>query len=103
MTDPATLSAAKYQDTTASNLNLNVFPNPANKEVNINFTIEEAGKINISMMDMKGNLIKTISDNVPYAKGSFTLTENVNNFIPGTYFIEMTSNLKKITAKLTIN
>lgn len=103
MTDPATLAVAKYQDTTASNLSLNVFPNPANKEVNINFTIDEPSKINISMTDMKGNLIKTISDNAPYAKGSFTLTENVNNFIPGTYFIEMTSNLKKITAKLTVN
>ena len=68
-----------------SNIEFNIFPNPAKEEINISLkTLPAKGKIIIKVFDMTGRMIKSAS-----YKNSDLLKMNISGFENGVYIIEV--------------
>ena len=68
----------------------NIYPNPANDEVNIGFTLPEDEFIRISLINVEGKEIKTINSGY-YAKGRNNIIINVKELSSGKYFVNFKS------------
>lgn len=82
---------------------LRVYPNPSIEQFSIEFEMAERADIQVSIYDMKGQLVKLLlEDNMK--PGLKTLRFNRNALSAGTYTINVTSNQKTIAhEKLVIN
>ena len=74
---------------------LNNYPNPFNPATNIAFSIEEAGYTTLDVYNMKGQLVKTLVNEVK-ENGNYTVTWNGKdnsgkNLSSGVYFYKMVS------------
>ena len=74
---------------------LNNYPNPFNPETNIAFSIKEAGYTTLEVYNMKGQLVKTLVNEVKES-GNYTVTWNGTNnsnksVSSGVYFYKMIS------------
>ena len=74
---------------------LNNYPNPFNPETNIAFSIKEAGYTTLEVYNMKGQLVKTLVNEVKES-GNYTVTWNGTNnsnrsVSSGVYFYKMVS------------
>lgn len=58
---------------------LNIFPNPANKIVNIDFNLNQGGFISISIIDQQGKLLKEIMKG-EYSIGEYKFQVDVSNW-----------------------
>ena len=79
-------------------LELKIYPNPANSEVQISFTVSEKQKIHISAYSMDGKLIETIVDGlVEQGKHQYNFGKGLH---AGTYFLcvksATTSSFRKV-------
>ena len=81
-------------------MQLNIYPNPANSEVQISLSIPEKQKINISAYSIEGKLIKTLADGL--------IDEGMHRYsfgkgmLPGTYLVNINSSLEKIVRKVIL-
>lgn len=77
---------------------LKIFPNPASDFVNVAVTSNEVNK-KITIIDLLGKIV--FSSNL--AENNSNLRVNTSNFLPGVYFVSITSNNKSIrTSKIVI-
>lgn len=72
------------------------YPNPFNPTTNINFNIPTAGKVNLSVYNVRGQLVKTLVDG-NYAAGDHSVVwngvDNNNNGVSsGVYFYKLNNN-----------
>ncbi len=72
-----------------ANFSYSIFPNPFSTELKINFTLQEKGRVNISLFDIQGRKITSIVDNNSQNDGfhSYRLNAADHNLKPGIYFI----------------
>ena len=86
-----------------SNLNnINLYPNPFTENFNINITAVASMKLNISLVDISGRIIKEVmNDNV--TAGAHTYTVNTENIQSGIYFVKIQSNNQATTLKMVCN
>lgn len=78
--DPAQNSTDAY---------LRAMPNPFENEVNLAYFVPSPSFVTVSVYNMMGQLVQTIStENIVYA-GEYNLTWNSSNFMSGIYFISM--------------
>lgn len=76
---------------TAKNITgLQLFPNPATDVVNLNFKVDVAGQVNISVTDIQGRVIAVVQDGY-LATGYHTVNWNVA-VNPGLYFVTIKTN-----------
>ena len=80
-----------------SAMNLSVFPNPAVSETFV--TIEDAGLNTVSVYDMQGRLVSTLSMTAMEGEQVRVSTETLN---AGVYFISVNSDSAVRTAKLVV-
>ena len=78
-------------------MNLSVFPNPAVSETFV--TIEDAGLNTVSVYDMQGRLVSTLSMTAMEGEQVRVSTETLN---AGVYFISVNSDSAVRTAKLVV-
>jgi len=83
------------------------YPNPFNPITTINFTLPSAGKMNISIYDIRGRLVRNLVDNHSYTAGTHTLTWNgIDNhkqkLSSGIYFCRLHSSNVSVFRKLTL-
>jgi len=77
-----------------------IYPNPSDGELNIEFTPEIAGSVQIQLMDVNGKLIQ---QHFIYATtGSNLVLVDAQDIAPGMYFINMIQQGIKATEKLVI-
>jgi len=116
VTNPApctgSVSETKTVTITASGTNIGVndidfvssvslFPNPANNEVNVEFTLQHIADIIIELVDLNGKVIKTQSlTNVVI--GTNTSQLNINDCANGVYSLLIRSNDSVTTQKLVV-
>ena len=86
--------------------NVTNYPNPFNPETTINFNMSKAGKANVSVYNLKGQLVKTIlNDNVATGNQSVvwngTDTQN-NSVASGVYFYRIKTNNQTINKKMVL-
>ncbi|NBR14700.1 MAG: T9SS C-terminal target domain-containing protein [Flavobacteriales bacterium] len=81
------------------NLKTNIFPNPFYDQTNLVFELPTPQKIEVSLHDNLGKLIKVI-DNGQKIKGTYNYTINGADIKPGMYFITLKSEAGKKSAKI---
>ncbi|HBS88774.1 MAG: hypothetical protein A2W91_04130 [Bacteroidetes bacterium GWF2_38_335] len=83
-----------------SNL-INVYPNPAINQVNIEFPLKKAESVTISILNMMGETVKTICEENP-ATGMYFKALDISELERGVYFISIESNKIKEIKKIIV-
>jgi hypothetical protein len=78
----------------------NVFPNPANNNVSINFNLKETSNILIDVTDIAGKQVEIIMNEKQ--NGAVTKQFNTALLPNGNYFVRLQVNGKTVTQKLTV-
>jgi len=85
-------------------LRFEIFPNPVNDELNINFSLVKPGKAKINILDISGKQISSINKEcIQSGKQKIVLAESVKILNPGMYFIEITTDDQKYFSKFLKN
>ena len=87
----------------ASDKLFELYPNPTDQIVNINYVVPEDGNVKIEIYDISGIKIKTLLNQEMLA-GSYTLQPNFINegLIKGTYFVKVTINKESETQQVVL-
>jgi hypothetical protein len=92
---------AGINEITNSDFNLSVSPNPVDETTIINYQINDDGKTSIQLFDVKGQLIKTISDENQW-KGKHSVLLDKTGIAAGTYLLKLNNNNATETKKVII-
>ncbi len=79
---------------------LELFPNPANNELNISFSQQVNDHIRISLTDLLGREVAVIADK--NAQGDIHLQYNTSALPRGMYFIRLQAGTETVTRKVTL-
>ncbi|MEI7484650.1 MAG: T9SS type A sorting domain-containing protein [Ignavibacteriota bacterium] len=66
------------------------YPNPFNPETKIGFEVPKSSVVNVSVYDINGKLLETLSNQV-YNPGKYEVVWNADKYPSGTYFCRMSS------------
>ncbi|MDD5570980.1 MAG: T9SS type A sorting domain-containing protein [Bacteroidales bacterium] len=83
------------------NINISLYPNPANEYTNVNFSLSRAGTVNISVINVMGQ--KVASYKVDGISGKNYKQINTENLATGMYVIKIEAEGKLFTEKLIKN
>ncbi len=92
---------AGVEDRSGSNLNFNLFPNPASDKCTMQFHLNTSKNIYYKVADVLGKEILNIK-NIQCNAGDNSIEFNTINFINGIYFIELNDGESKILKQLVI-
>lgn len=76
-----------------------IYPNPVRDELKLEFTIDTQKRIQVTLRDIQGRLIRELEDN-SFTAGSHLTTYTVNDLSSGTYFISVESQKGRVTKKI---
>lgn len=102
------IDAINFYGTTGINeltnsLRFNLYPNPTTCETNVNFNLNDAATIKVSVLDIMGREVLPSVEN-RYSAGQQTISVNKNNTLAkGVYFVNLSYNGAKMSSKLVIN
>lgn len=98
-TKPDTLGIDESQHSRPRCLSFEVFPNPIKEECHVRYTLLQKSRINLSLYDVTGRLVKEII-NENQDRGSYYKTVNMTALPQGVYFFRLNtqkySDIKKI-------
>ena len=94
-------STIGIDENASSNFNLSINPNPVGENSVINYETKADGKVIIELMDVKGDLVKTISSDNQSA-GKHAANFDASTIYSGTYFIKISSDGNNETRKVVI-
>ncbi|MCB2201088.1 T9SS type A sorting domain-containing protein [bacterium] len=80
---------------------LSNFPNPFNQTTSITYTLRQAGRMELTLYDMQGRLIRTIDTGFREA-GFYTHSLTMNDLASGTYFLRLVANGDVVNRKITL-
>ncbi len=83
-----------------SNNILNIFPNPTNDLLNINYTLSTNSKTQIKIINSIGQIVKEISNQ--QTSGTYTLTVDTKPLSNGIYYIKFSDGVNSKQAKVVI-
>lgn len=81
---------------------LNIYPNPARENTNIEFDLAETSSVKLSIYDISGREVKQYSDNNIYTNGVGKININVSDLKAGTYICVLQSQNERMSANLLI-
>lgn len=77
------------------------YPNPFTPSTTIAFTTPGSAKVRIDLVDVTGELVKTLVD-APYSAGTHQVTVDALDLASGTYFYVLTSNDVQLVRQMTV-
>lgn len=77
------------------------FPNPFNPSTEISYSIAETGKVSIKVIDVLGNLVNELVNEIQYA-GKHNVTFNGSDLSSGVYFCKIVSGNYSKTIKMNL-
>jgi hypothetical protein len=80
--------------------NMQVIPNPASNNANLVFDMLTDAKVLVSVTDVTGKVVKSLTANSTL--GQNTININVADLTAGIYFVSISANNQKTTAKLIV-
>lgn len=83
-----------------NNFEMNVYPNPANNQVSINYSFNNIEKVTIQVTDLSGKII--LSESVYSSIGDQTRVIDVSNISSGLYNITVSSSVMRSNKRLVI-
>jgi hypothetical protein len=89
---------AKMANVSSQNDHLSIMPNPSGGVTTVSYQLDEAGKIQVSLYDLKGKAIRKIVDNHYQDKGDHSLDIDVSELPVGVYFLQL-KNAKMVKVK----
>lgn len=81
---------------------LNLFPNPANENTTVKFTLAENAAVTLNIYDMTGKLVQVVNNNDQMIAGDYSLQVETSSLPAGVYFMTLTSGELSVTRRLTI-
>jgi hypothetical protein len=69
--------------------NINIYPNPCDGQLTINFSMADAQNVKIDLVSLQGSVIYT--ENIDSFKGTYNKTIDLTNVSKGVYMLRMTS------------
>jgi len=97
------ISLSSLNDISTPAFNLNAYPNPAQNEATIEYTLNTNGNVVITLTDIMGRNVLTMNKGNQGANTTYRVALNTNNLNNGTYFYTLNVNGVKQTKKLVIN
>ncbi len=90
MNEEVTSLEENTQDILPKNFEItNVYPNPFNPSVHIDFSLPESRNVTIAIFDIVGKKVATLLNNQNYKAGTFSIKWNASPLASGLYFIQM--------------
>ena len=80
---------------------IEMFPNPFNPIINIDFNTNVNGNIKVDIFDVNGRFVFTVLDN-QLSSGNHKFIWNADNYNSGIYFIRISSQTESIIKKITL-
>ena len=80
---------------------VNIYPNPANSMVNLEFNANQAGQTQIRFIDQMGRIAQTYYQTT--TAGTNQMNLDIQSIPAGVYFVQMISNEQTITKRLVIS
>jgi hypothetical protein len=77
-------------------------PNPAGDKTILSINTNIHSEIAIHVYDISGKLTATIAKDTMIERGVNTFSINTENFMPGVYFVTLSSSVGKETVKLVV-
>lgn len=96
-------NGASINEVSSSVFNVNAYPNPAQNETNIEYTLGTSGNVVITINDITGREVIRIEQGNQTANSSKRVSINTSNLSNGAYFYNVIVNGVKQTNKLVIN
>jgi len=90
------------ENTTNNTIEMKVFPNPSLNTNNIEYTVKEAGKVTISLLDSRGNVREVILDEEK-EPGTYTKEIVISDLKEGVYYYKIQSNSQTVTERFVVN
>jgi hypothetical protein len=85
----------------ASSLKFNVYPNPSTDVFNIEFSLLQPAKVNLSVFHLNGSLVKEIAQQqMPEGKQSFSFSADHSGLVEGTYLLMLRVNDREASHKI---
>ena len=94
------------EDKAENEFNINIYPNPFNDELNIDYKLTNSSEVNLQIYDLTGNLISDLF-NGKHLPGSYNITWNTidnngNTVQPGIYFCRFQSESNYTVRKIIL-
>ncbi len=77
----------------------NIFPNPTTGSTAVNYSLENASEVSISVVDVTGKVVYSSTEGTQVA-GKHTSTIDASSFNTGVYYVTITTNDSQVTKKL---
>ena len=84
-------TTTETEDTPLSKTELSVFPNPVSQDITIRFELKEAEKMTIQVFDYQGVMVRNITTNQHFDKGTNEWQVNTKDLPNGVYFVKINS------------
>jgi hypothetical protein len=97
-TETATVDQPSTVGATNANINISVFPNPAESVATLNVSLVNSTDVTIEISNVTGQVIRTIND-ASVINNQYTL--NTSEWAAGVYFVRVTAGKDTATYKLT--
>lgn len=99
----------RYSDTSTATaelnleeeINVNVFPNPASDQLNLDFNLGSEMDLSISIIDVAGNKVSNVTSGI-FRNGSNNLTTDVSTLDSGLYFLSISSKESTTSRRFSI-
>ena len=99
-----TVNATGVVENTAFINQFNLYPNPAQNNVQIGFNLTNSSNVSVKLFNLLGQEVSVLTPNTFLAEGNYNLNYELPSSISnGSYFMELSSNDKKSTKKLLVN
>lgn len=83
-------------------LMLAIHPNPVSDFFALNFALNKTEKINVSIFDLQGRLVKNIVENEPINAGLYDLIVDASAFASGNYILKIEAGKQVVSRKLIV-
>lgn len=87
----------------ASASNLRTYPNPAYGSATIEFTLAEASKVTLQVLDARGRVVRSILKDSNLASSTHTVGFDPEELDRGVYFVQLTTRGISTTQKMIVN
>lgn len=99
--DYVSVQEEKLVESAKQDLALELYPNPAQNQVNVALNLNNRSDVKITVRDLSGRLVKTLSAKAVPA-GTESLSMDVSSLKTGTYIVSLINGADSRTAKLII-
>jgi hypothetical protein len=79
-----------------------VYPNPASNSVKAGFTLNEAGKINLKLYNLNGEVVSTLADKQMYMSGLHTVDIDLSHLASGIYSLQLEKGSERQTQQIVV-